>query len=47
MPTAGFIFLFIVNTTTTIYYKPGIGTIKCLLEGRRGHSMLESSLYYT
>jgi len=46
MPTVGFIFLFIVNNTTT-HYKPGTGTKKCLLEGGRGCSMLESSLYYT
>jgi hypothetical protein len=46
MTTVGLIFLFIVNTTT-MCYKPGIGTKKCLLERGRGHSMLEFSLYYT
>lgn len=34
MPTVGFIFLFIVNTTTTtIHYKPGIGTKMLTREG--------------
>jgi len=33
MPTVGFIFLFIVNTPTTIHYKPGIGTKMLTREG--------------
>jgi hypothetical protein len=36
MPTVGFVFLFIVNTTT-IHYKPGIGT-KVFTRGGQQHA---------